>query len=865
MRHGTVILLLLSLAAAFAFTPARRGNELLIDGQPTALTFARGCDAVADVPAYRAVGFNTLLVRVDSPAPAKLDYARALMDAARDAGLYVLLELVPGNWTMERRAALNDEEYADHVAYFLDTVIPELKDHPRVIGWLVSTVREGQLVSDVGTFNAFLRDKYGTVKNLCDAWSTAKTLSDQDTRVYRARVPSFEVLTERNAVAFDGGQAGIRQHIVADVQAYQQSVHARDADFQRYLRARYPSIERLNAEWNFQFEAWDSVRVATLLKRQEQRGDPSPLSMLEYARYQATLPRELLAWWAEQVRARDPRGLLFAGGQYRYRTLATVPPAYHGIYAECYPGTVEPDLEHHAPHAIDLARRGNRFIVLAGILAERSAPPRCVNYLYEAALHGAAGVGVYHWQTLAQSPGHAAAVAGALADLAARRLLGRVPRPTAAFVYSPYPLGPATLERPLYGYLQGYVHFGPGLLFFTFRNGTCYGQFDYLAPEDLPLVPLARYQALLLPAVLDFPDAAQDALIAYVRHGGTAVADLSLGMLQMKGNNHYLPAKMQELFGVINTPGLRPVRLNLEVYREHPRFPLLLQGLRSTGVSNGLAIGQAARAIPLAGTDLLCTTTPSRTIQRPTPRLHRPLEAKPITGIFIRRHEHGVALYAPFPLYQYWASGSMLFDEFHRNLFGAGVALEMERPMDFLPSMASAAAFADGIALWTRDRTLPRLRITNPARRLFATQAGSCVLEPNRTIVTGDTAGYHIIEALPVTVDPAPFAVRVADCQQSKQAFTLDLGAADEDAGKSLILRVSGGAYAIAPGSRHRVTLVTEQAVKDFTITADARGVLVLSLPAARCRVLLGGADTIVEPQPTPATDGELVIDADPL
>ncbi|HOF88653.1 MAG TPA: hypothetical protein PLZ36_11210, partial [Armatimonadota bacterium] len=267
MRHGTVILLLLSLAAAFAFTPARRGNELLIDGQPTALTFARGCDAVADVPAYRAVGFNTLLVRVDSPAPAKLDYARALMDAARDAGLYVLLELVPGNWTMERRAALNDEEYADHVAYFLDTVIPELKDHPRVIGWLVSTVREGQLVSDVGTFNAFLRDKYGTVKNLCDAWSTAKTLSDQDTRVYRARVPSFEVLTERNAVAFDGGQAGIRQHIVADVQAYQQSVHARDADFQRYLRARYPSIERLNAEWNFQFEAWDSVRVATLLKR----------------------------------------------------------------------------------------------------------------------------------------------------------------------------------------------------------------------------------------------------------------------------------------------------------------------------------------------------------------------------------------------------------------------------------------------------------------------------------------------------------------------------------------------------------------------------------------------------------------------
>ncbi|OPZ86359.1 MAG: hypothetical protein BWY76_00985 [bacterium ADurb.Bin429] len=411
------------------------------------------------------------------------------------------------------------------------------------------------------------------------------------------------------------------------------------------------------------------------------------------------------------------------------------------------------------------------------------------------------------------------------------------------------------------------MHFGPGLVFFTFRNGTCYGQFDYLTPEDLPRVPLERYQAILLPSVLDFPDAAQDALTSYVKNGGTAVADLSLGMLQMKGNNHYLPAKMQELFGVINTPGLRPVRLNLEVYREHPRFPLLLQGLRSTGLHNSLAIGQAAKAIPVAGTDLLFTTTTSRKVQRPTPRPHRPLEAKPITGMFIRRHERGVALYAPFPLYQYWASGSMLFDEFHRNLFGAGMALEMERPMDFLPTMASAAAYQDGVALWTRDRTVPQLRVNNPARRLFTTHAGSCVLEPDRTVVTCTTAGYHIVEALPVTVDPVPFAVRVADCQQSKQAFSLDLGAADEDAGKSLTLRVTGGVYAIAPGSRHRVTLVTEQAVKDFTVAADARGTLVLSLPAARCRVLLGGADTIVEPTPAESDQapGELIIDVDPL
>ena len=238
-----------------------------------------------------------------------------------------------------------------------------------------------------------------------------------------------------------------------------------------------------------------------------------------------------------------------------------------------------------------------------------------------------------------------------------------------------------------------------------------------------------------------------------------------------------------------------------------------------------------------------------------------------MTGMFIRRYEKGVALYAPFPLYQFWASGTMLFDEFHRNLFGADVTLEMERPMDFLPSMASTAAYADGAAVWTRDRTVPQLRISNPTRRLYTTRAGSCVLEPNRTVITCTTPGYHIVEALPATVDFVPFGVRVADCQQSKQSFSLDLGAADEDAGKPLTLRVSSGAYAIKPGSRHRVTLVTEGAVKDFTVTADARGTLTLPLLAARCRVLLGGADTIVEPQPADqsADDGELIIDVDPL
>lgn len=862
-RRLWLLLLLLPALATLAMTPTQRGNVLLLDDKPAALTFARGCDDVADLPAYRALGFNTLLVRMDSPGPAKVQHAVALVEAAEQQGLYVLIELVNGNWTMGHRADLNNKDYQESVAYFLDEVVPAVKDHPNLIGWVISTVREGQLVSDVLTFPDFLREKYGTIQNLCNAWSTQNDLTSDEKHVFRANVPSFNVLSTQNATAFDAGKAEIRRHIAADVLEYQQSVDARDADFQRYLRTRYPDINALNRDWDFRFDAWESIKVDTLLKRQAKLAGSSPLSLLEYARYQTLLPRALMEWWTTQVKSRDPRGLIFAGAQRSYRTLITMPPCVNGIFEECAAGVAEPDLEHNNPHAVDIARRGNRFIAMAGVPANHVEPGRCAGYLYEAALHGAAGVGIDDWSVLSQSTDYADAIKQALNDITERRLLGRTPAPTAAFVYSPYPLGPPTMNRPLYGYLQGFIHFGPGMCFFTFRNGTCYGQFDYLAPEDLPRVSLSRYRTLVLPSVLDFPDDAQDALVAFVRNGGTAVADLSLGTVQMNGNFQFLPPKMQELFGVINVPGFRQVRMNLEVYRNFPRFPRLLQGLRSTGIYNGMTIAAAARALPMAGTDLLFSTTESQIIQLPTPRPYKPLEQKPVTGLFLRRYDNGLALYASFPLYQYWISGAMLFDEFHRDLFADGAAIELERPVDFLPTLASAAVFTDGVAVWTRDTTLPQLRIANPTRQAFATLAGSCLLEPDHTTLTFTSPGYHIVDALPITIEPASFPVRFSASQVNAQGLVFDLATTDEDAEKSLVVHVTGGAFPIAPGSRQTATVVSSSGSRDFTVTANEHGVLTLYLPVARCRVFLGGSDMIIEPT-TPAGDDH-VIDAEPV
>jgi hypothetical protein len=281
-------------------------------------------------------------------------------------------------------------------------------------------------------------------------------------------------------------------------------------------------------------------------------------------------------------------------------------------------------------------------------------------------------------------------------------------------------------------------------------------------------------------------------------------------------------------------------------------------------LNNGVAVGQAARGLPMAGTDLLFSTTESRRLQPPTPRPVRPLEQRPVIGLFLRRQGEGLALYAPFPLYQFWISGSQLFDEFHRGLFAAGAAVELERPVDFLPTMASVAVFTSGVAAWTRDGTVPRLRISNHARQAFTTEAGSCVLEPERTTITFTAPGYHFVEALPITIEPTSFAVRFSASQVNEQGLIFDLGAPDEDANRPVVVRVRNGAFRILPHARQTATVVTSGGVRELTATADAHGELTLYLPAARCRVFLGGTDTILDVAPTDDTSDGQVIDAYP-
>jgi len=873
--------ILLAGVLALCCVPARamevtqQGNRVVIDGVPTALTFARGVLDAAQVPAYHALGFNTLLVRIDSPGSIALEKADALIAAGEQEGMYLLFELANGSWSAGERADLHDEGYLKNVTRYLQATVPRLSTHPRLVGWIISTVEEGRLICDLGTFGQFIAAKYETLPNLNAAWSISGEAGQPS---YQSRIPSFAALTEQNALLLANNKPAVAKIVKADLDEYHQAVVARDADFRRFLTPRYPTLQALNQRWDFHFSRWEDVNIDVVERRNTERPNSSPPSLLELAQYRMGVPRTTLSWWIDQVRQMDAHHLIFAGGQHSYRVLSGLPESVNGAFTECYPGVAEVDEESHNPHAIDIARHGNRYIALAGITAEHVTSAQLTHYCYLAALHGAAGIGIQDWSSLNRTEDLCAQLRTALDDLNRRALLNQTPTPRVAMVYCPYAPGKRTGGHALYGYLPGFISDGPGLFYFMLRQGTCYGQIDYLSPDDLSHNLLKTYHTILLLSALDIPESAQQALSDFMLDGGTVVADLGAGTMQAVGDYQQLPPKLMALFRVMKVAGLRETRLNLQVYRSPvPEFPGLISGLRTTGLGDGYAIVRTAMGMPIAGADLLFDTVASKQIVQPSPRPYHPLPLTPTTGIFITRQGKGLALYAPFCLYQAWLPGFMLFEEFHRDLFGRGAAIALDFPIDFLPTHAAVATFADGrIALWGQDESHVSARLLdNPRREIYTLPDGWCELSAEGTRLCCAHGGFHLAERAPITLDPVPFTVRAAVTQNSEKGLVIDLNADDDYRARPVTLHIGSGAtaiasgmYAIAPGSSHQVTVVDGDHGGIQQLQADNLGILRLTVPA-HSHILITAQTAVVDTKPseTPPTTGdnrEVVIEAAP-
>ena len=700
-----------------------------------------------------------------------------------------------------------------------------------------------------------------------EAWSTTGSSAggkgtasgdEEDTAVgYQTNIASFKVLDERTALQLCNPNPKVHKLVQNDIDEYRKAVAARDYDFQQYLqRERYVSLDALNQRWKFNFPRWDQIQVETILQREKTNPGSSPFSLLELARYQSLTPTRLMSWWVQQVTNRDKTHLIFAGAQRSYRSLVGLPPSLNGVITECYPGVAEVDQEDHNPQAVDLARHGNRFIVIAGILARNVDPLHFGNYLYTGSLHGAAGIAISDYPALLAADSLAQVAQIALHDIRQRNLLNRVPAPCTAIVYNPYALGLTGMNRSLYGFAPGLGFYSPGLLLFYLRNGSSYGQFDYIAADDLTRVPLANYQTIVLPAVFDIPDRAQFALLDFVKAGGTVLADLGVGMLQADARLYDIPRPLQALFGVMSSTGIAETQLNMQVYRSTPFFPSLVPGLNSTGMDVGYAIKHTAQAIPLPGTDLLFQTVANSTLGLPALHPHQPLAVQATRGMFIVQQGKGLAIYATFPLYEFWMPGNMLFEEFHRDLFSRGARLSLQRPIDFLPTFCEAAAYADGsVALWTRDQTTPEAEIANPDRRVFATVGGSCIITPTGTTLSYDRPGFSLAEPLSLFVEPAKFTVKFALRQLTPQAMAFQLTPDDTAGGLPLTLHLGPDGSFNTPGAHHHVLMVTADASQEQDVQADARGWLTITLPTAGCSLTITGKESSLDVRKHPADE----------
>jgi len=891
----SILVLLLLPRGGWAFSATQRGNQLLLDGVPTALTFAWGCTDVAMLPDYRALGFNTLLLRIDSLGTEELEKDVALAQAAADAQMFVLIELANGSWSTDEYVDLGNAAYLESVKYYLDTVIPRLQQNPRLIGWVISTVEEGRLISDAGTFRQFLLQKYITLGSLNDAWSaqsegtgSGSTAISSGATTYRSKITEkqLNMLDEKTALLLCNPNPLVQKLVKNDINDYHQRTAARDSDFQQYLRMRYPgndskSLSAINACWDFHFARYEDIHIQTILRREQEKPGSSPFSLLEVARYQSLTPTLLMSWWAEQVTSRDQNHLIFAGAQRSYRTLVGLPSKVHaivssqtlwapytrelvdssatvnGIVTECYPGVAEADRENHNPQAIDLARHGNRFIVLAGILARYADALHYSDYLYTGPLHGAAGIGVSDFPTLMASLPHQQVTKIALHDITERQLLNRIPTPSTAIVYDPSSLGLLEGKRSLYGFAPGLGYYSPGLVMFYLRNGTRYGQIDYLAANDLPQILPARYQTIVLPAVFDLPIQAQTALLSFVDGGGTVVGDLGIGMFQAfdastnqpdKPHLYAMPLLLQALFGVKTIPGLAEVRLNLDVYRPHPYFLSLFPGFNSTGIGTGYAIMHIAQAIPLPGTDLLFQTIASTTIGQPVLRPYKPLPPQPVSGMFIAKHGKGFAIYASFPLYQCWTPLNLLFNEFHSDLLCKGAQVSLRNPDIFLPLLCEVASYADGsVALWTRDQMKPAAEIINPLHRIYAAREGWCEIAPRQTTVAYERAGYSTAQPLPIFLgDAVTYPVRFHPLHIAPQALSFQVETKDEYAEHPLTLRIAPGSAILKPGITHHVMMLAHGTTQYLIAQPDAQGGLTVTLPCSRCQFIITDEESTI-------------------
>lgn len=818
---------------------------IAFDGRPLPLFWANGLTQVAQLDEYREAGFNTLVVRVPwqmapdgALEPSDLKATRSLAEAGARLGLWIIYQLpaAPEGGDHPRISA-DSSSYTLLWSNWIAGAITQLSDTPRLAGWMLPDDPRGLPIFDSDGFTRWIKANYADVGVLNAQWNTHYASLD-DARLPAAEelgaglpssdeieTPSLTGLPRSgwmNAVgrgwAFHPAALAIALY-KADayrdlLQFWTQNLRESDSDALLFS-GRLPDYAQL-------LSLPDTIDIAipdmapSVAQPDALTHNPQAISVARRAGRFAAIPTlstngnpslsaselpRLVASWADAALAHGAAGLAF----------------------DSWP---------------DLQRNVNLRSNIAANLARLQMPPF-------AAL----------WN---QAPQATAAIM--LTPLGEGQSVQNTPAaPDAADA------PPDNVEsRGLFGFGDNLVRGEPDALVYALRWGSAFGSVDFLAPEDVAddNTDLSRYNALLLPQALSLPDAVTQRLARYASEGGVVVADLGAGAAQSAGRVGEPPPAVLSLFGITAPLQIRRDSVNFSQVTPHPLFPSWSDAapgtlLTASGLSGKAFAGPVGAGLPRPGTVTIGSTVQSRS------------DATGAGAAFLTLKPAGAggAVFAPVHLWQGWAPGMKGFDAFHGDLFSRGARIVQAGAQAFAasegdetgPAYPEIVNFPDavvwlnhrspgpeGLAIDVPDRHWSQVQTGAPGNWLWSNVA--CAFSPPGSApATGQTrlapipdegdaqiVALHaytppgamlISQMLPVrarnssggpliarVLELAPQHARIAlwpnaaEFTPQGETFTIKPG---NSANARLELFSAPGAYEIAPGSRHRVTVST--------------------------------------------------------
>ncbi len=340
--------------------------------------------------------------------------------------------------------------------------------------------------------------------------------------------------------------------------------------FRDWLREAYRGLPELNASWGSDFATWDEVVPGT---RNEVEGQDSLGPWLDHRRYMERLFTDYHAWLRDVITSEIPEARVGISGTPR-------PNSYSG---HDWWQLMQEALDHLSGYGgiqremqRSFMKPGTFYSTFLGYDYKDNNEQRARYGPWDLLLHGANGINYY---TLVSNTLNCPLIRpdGSLAHHAewffeevkelkagpARQImLGDYSHDRIAVHYSPPSVHGATAtglfdtRDRLRNYQTNMTNVGTILQ-------ECHYQYDFIHADQMAAGELADYSALIMPWSSCVSEAEAEAIEAFVRGGGTVIADSFCGVR----DDHGAPgAMLDDLFGIrqtLDVPELAPTELTL--------------------------------------------------------------------------------------------------------------------------------------------------------------------------------------------------------------------------------------------------------------------------------------------------------------